>query len=114
MEGMDLLFGLIGLGCGAYCFFAAYMTKKTGIINSQLLLDPETKNQQCKDTGAFIVETTPKIIVLGIAAVLYGILTLADAYVAEMTSVVLGSIAVFFVVLIWYVRGINKAKKKYF
>ncbi len=114
MEGLDLLFGLFGLGCGLYCMYSAYMMKKTGIINETLLVDQVTRTKKCKDKTAFIQETNGQVWLLGIAATLYGTVCLLHAYVIKLDVLLWVIMALFFADLVMFSIKINKVKKKYY
>ncbi len=111
---MDLLFGLISLGCGLYCLYASYMMKKTGIIFDSLLLDKVTASKKCKNVGEFITMVLPATTTLGITIALYGGVTLIDAYVTPCYEVVMILLVISLIVIVWYAIRTNRAKKMYF
>ncbi|MEF9940721.1 MAG: hypothetical protein RSA90_01840 [Lachnospiraceae bacterium] len=108
------IFGFISMACGIYCIYAYMTMKKTGQINTTILLSKDANPKKCRDTAAYLSEMTPKVLVMGIAAILYGGVDLGDAYglpVGQFFWIVAG---IFMVVLIWFAVSVAKGKKKYF
>ncbi len=114
MESFDLFLGGFALLSGLYCFYAVYVMKKTGIINTTVLLDRETAKRECSNPGEFITKASPKLIVLGSSIVLYGVILLLSTVISGLLNITLVFILVEFAVLIWYAIGVNKLKKQYY
>lgn len=110
----DLFFGVGGLACGIYCIYSAVMMQKTGVICATLLLDKRTAKETCSDVGGFLVEVIPPTYGLGVATLIYGIVTLVDAYLVECEWIMMAVIVLAFAVLVWFGVVTSKSKKKYF
>ena len=50
MGNLDGLFGIVAVACGLYCFYAYYMMKKTGEINTTILLSKDMNVKKCNFT----------------------------------------------------------------
>ncbi|MFI3207955.1 MAG: hypothetical protein R3Y40_02340 [Eubacteriales bacterium] len=111
---MDLLFGVLGLACGIYCLYSAFMMSRTGIVSTTLILDKETAKKKCTNIGEFLVEVIPPTIGLGIATMFYGVVILIDTYVVECYWVSLFSIVLSVAALVWFAIVTSKSKKKYY
>ncbi|MFI3171635.1 MAG: hypothetical protein R3Y58_04605 [Eubacteriales bacterium] len=111
---LDLFFGLVGVACGLFCLYSAIRMRRTGIITESLLLDKETAKKPCKDIGTYLVEVIPPTVIMGIVLLIYGVLTLVDAYVYECYMVVMIMMVITLIALVWFGFVTSKAKKKYF
>ena len=67
---MDLLFA----GAGLYAIYAYYLLKTKGEITTSILMSKDVDIRKCKDIEGYKRFVAPKILIFGIAALLYGIL----------------------------------------
>lgn len=110
MDTMGSLFGFIGLACGLYVLYAWYQMKTSGEINATILLPRSENPNKCKDKKAYIQAVLPKMLVLGIAAIIYGVIDIMGIEGVALWAV----LAVFMVILIWFGVTTSKLYKKYF
>ena len=113
-QTMDMLFGILGIACGGYCIYSYINMKRTHVIDARILLSRDMKASRCKDTDAFLKAVLPQVLVLGITALLYGILELAGMMFDISIYVVMGCLGLFMLVIIWNAVSLSKATKKYF
>ena len=52
MNGMEGIFGIIGIGAGLYSLYAWFQLKFKGIINTSILVPKDTNIKKCKDKEA--------------------------------------------------------------
>lgn len=114
MGDISVLISIFVLGCGLYCLYAAYMMKKDGTINKTILLGKDVNVNKCRDKEAYIKAVMPKVIGLGIAAILSGGADLINLYVVSLGVATYVLMVIFILVLIWYAVGTAQAAKKYF
>ncbi|GAA0799001.1 hypothetical protein DWX43_14695 [Clostridium sp. AF19-22AC] len=114
---MDSMFGAISiliLCCGVYSLYAWAKMKKDGHINEVLLLGKNFTERDCKDKSAYMQKAVPAVLVLGVITTLYGAIDAIHFYVTPVRILDLIAMAVFFVVLIWFMVYTTKLKNKYF
>ena len=51
MNGMEGIFGIIGIGAGLYSLYAWFQLKFKGIINTSILVPKDTNNTYVQSTG---------------------------------------------------------------
>lgn len=99
---------------GVYVVYSTIKMRKTGEINTTLLLDKDTNPKKCKDKDAYMAKVMPCLWILGIGAIIYGGLMLFNVYVASIPTISLIGIGIFFIVIVWYAVVTMKAKKEFF
>lgn len=114
MTGMEYLFGIVGIACGVYAFYSCYQLRITKDITKSLLFPKEANPKKCKDKEAYISETIPKLMIVGVLAIVYGIAELVNYYAVKIPVILLGSMILLGVVLIWAGFTAKKMNKKYF
>lgn len=114
MGDFTLILSIVILGSGLYCLFAAYMLKAKGVINKSILLGKDTDPAKCKDKAGYIHCVFPKVLALGIAALLFAAIDLVNSYVKAIMPVWIAAMVIFLAVLIWFGVVTAKAAKKYF
>lgn len=114
MNNLDGLFGFLAVACGLYCIYAYIMMKKTGEINTTILLSKDINVKKCKDKEAYLKEAMPMVLMLGIVAVFYGAVSLFESYIMTIKYLVPISIVIFGGALVWFAVVTTKARKKYF
>ena len=96
---MELLFA----GAGLYAIYAYYLLKTKGEITTSILMSKDVDIRKCKDIEGYKAFVAPKILIFGIAALLYGILGLVNSYVSPIPGALYASAMVlFFAVLVWF------------
>lgn len=110
MDTMGGFFGFLGLACGIYVLYAWYQMKTTGEINATILLPKSENPNRCKDKKAYIQAVLPKLLVLGISAVAYGVIDIIGVEGTALWVV----LAVFMAILLWFGVTTSKLYKKYF
>lgn len=115
MEGLDFIWGIIGIACGGYCIAAWYRMTKKGEICKTILLPQDISLKKCKDLDGYRKEAAPKLLVLGIFVCLFGIFDLAITMLDLRTAAaVWGSMALLIIVLVWFWKTASSLRKKYF
>ncbi|MEF9945389.1 MAG: hypothetical protein RR869_00340 [Lachnospiraceae bacterium] len=114
MLDFTAILGIVILGSGLYCLYAAYMLKTKGVINKTILLGKNMDVKKCKDKQGYIDCVFPKVLVLGIVATVYSAIDLINSYVTEIMAVWYVGMVVFLVVLIWFGITTSKAARTYF
>lgn len=113
----DSVFGFVSVlvfGCGIYGLYAYIKMKKDGHINETLLLGKNYMEHMCKDRKTFVEKSLPAVLIFGIAATVYGIIDMVHWFVTPIPALDYIGLAVFLIVLIWYMAYTSKLKKKYF
>lgn len=113
-DSMGGLFGVIGIVCGIYIFYAWFQMKQTGEINKTILLPKSVNPKKCKNKDAYIKAVSPKLLILGAAAVFYGAVDLCCGYMTVPVGLFWAAIIVFLAALIWFAVSISKLNKTYF
>lgn len=114
MDDFTMLLGLLMLGCGIYCLYAAVMLKTKGVINKTILLGKDTDPRKCKDKEGYISCVFPKTLVLGAVCTLYAVVDLVNSFFVKIPVLWYIMLAAFLVVLVWFGATTSKAAKKYF
>ena len=117
MGDMDQIYGalsIIVLGFGIYSLYAYFKMKKDGHINETLLLGKSYTEQMCKDKNAFVKKALPAVLVLGIAALIYGIVAFVHYYVTPLGIAEIAGMILFLIILYWFGFYTVKLKKQYF
>lgn len=108
------LMDVIVLGCGLYILYAYYLLTVKGEIKQGILISQKTDPKKCKDFNGYQKYMAPKVLILGIAAVISGALGLYQDYVAPVnTYLYMGFFVLFFAVMIWFIVAIRKAEKMF-
>ncbi len=112
---MDILVIIVGIwfiALGAYSFYYASSSKKSGDIKAGWIVGKNIQLKNCKDTKGFINAIYQKTIIFAIVDVCGGlgiiIGTLIDFVVIELISMI-----VLIVFYFWYSSAVKNAEKKY-
>lgn len=114
MQNMGGIFGILGVGCGLYIFYALYKLKSTGDITSSILLPKDVNPKTCKDKDGYIKAVAPKMAILGISTIIYGLMDLCETFVMSTGNFFWIVLVLVFVVLIWFSVTVFKLNKTYF
>lgn len=114
MQDMTNIVGVLVLGCGLYCLYAAFQMKAKGEINSSLLLTKELAYKKCKDKEAYIKEVFPILLLFAITTTLCGAIDMINSFVVDISVAYLISVVVFVIVFIIFITKTSKARKKYY
>lgn len=114
MTGMESLFGIIGVACGIYALYSWFHLKFKKDLTKSVLLPKSVNVKKCKDKEAYIKETLPMHLILGVAALVYGAVELLNYYVMPMKEVLMACMAVVVVILIVVTVKSKKINQKYF
>lgn len=107
---LDVIF----VGAGIYVLYAWVMMKTKGEIITSILMSKDVELRKCKDLEGYKAYIAPRMLVFGIAAILYGAAGLVNTYVAALPGAVYGVImALFLAVLIWYAMATRKGVQKF-
>ena len=110
-----LLFNLIALGCGCFFLYNWFRLRMSGGLFESSLLVPRGKTpQQCSDAQAYIRYIRPRVIVISIAAILYGAVSMAaDRFGGVPLQAELVLMAGVLAVVVWYGVCASRAFRKY-
>lgn len=107
---MDFLFA----GAGIYALYAYFLLKTKGEITTSILMNKDVDIRKCKDIEGYKRFVMPKILIFGIACLIYGAVGLFNSYVSPVPlPVYLGAMGVFFIILIWYAFQTKKGVQLY-
>lgn len=109
-ELMDLLI----LACGIYALYGAWVLKNEGRIIKTFLVFKDTDVNSCKDLQSYANLMSPKLGTLGAVMVVYGVISMLNAYVVDIHTLYVAIMIIFVLVLIWYGMEVKKAMNKYF
>ncbi len=111
------MFGImdfIMVGAGGYLLYAWYLLKFKNQIKEGVLIQSGSA-KRCKDIEGYKKYIAPKLLLFALCALGSGALGLYSDYVKPVNNYVyLGFTALFFVVLILFVRYIKKAQEMFF
>ena len=114
MDGMEGIFGIIGVGAGLYSLYAWFQLKYKGIINTSILVPKDTNEKKCKDKKAYMTASGPKLFVLAVGLILYGAEDLYNTYVQSTGYLFWIMLVLVLVVLVWFAWTVKKLNAKYF
>lgn len=110
MDSIWSLMDIIFVGAGLYMFYTLYLMKKTGEIKTSMLLNKEVDIRKCKDLEGYKKFMEPKMLIFGIASVIYGGYGLINSYVMPLPVVSYWIImALFLAVLVWFALQSKKS-----
>ena len=106
---------IIVVGAGAYLLYGYYLLMFRGEIKEGLVVSKATNAKKCKDKEGFKAYMGPRLLALGIAAIISGGLGLYQNYVQPVPPALYWAFyALFFAVLIWFGVSSRKAEKMFF
>ena len=114
MNGMEGIFGIIGIGAGLYSLYAWIQLKFKGIINTSILVPKDTTIKKCKDKEAYRAAAGPKLLVLAVVLILYGAEDLYNTYVQSTGKLFWVMLVLVLAVLVWFAWTVKKLNAKYF
>lgn len=108
------LLDIIFIGAGVYVFYAWFLMKTKGEIKTSILMSKDVDLRKCKDLEGYKAYVAPKMIVFGVAALIYGGAGLINTYVFALPGIVYGIIMILFLaVLIWFALAAQKGVRKF-
>ena len=102
MNGMEGIFGIIGIGAGLYSLYAWFQLKFKGIINTSILVPKDMNIKKCKDKEAYRAAAGPKLLVLAVVLILYGAEDLYNTYVQSTGKLFWVMLVLVLAVLVWF------------
>ena len=108
MNGMEGIFGIIGIGAGLYSLYAWFQLKFKGIINTSILVPKDTNIKKCKDKEAYRAAAGPKLLVLAVVLILYGAEDLYNTYVQSTGKLFWVILVLVLAVLVWFAWTVKK------
>lgn len=107
---LDIIF----VGAGIYVLYGWFVMKTKGEITTTILLNKEVELQKCKDLEGYKAYIAPRMLVLGISALIYGIAGLVNTYVTPLPGAAYAVVMVLFLaVLIWFALAARKGVQKF-
>lgn len=111
------LFGFVSImvfGCGVYGIYAYIQMRRNGHINETMLLGKSHMEYMCRDKEAFLGKAMPAVLIFGIVSTIYGVIDAVHCFVMPIQILDYIGLAVFLIMLVWYMVYISKLKKEYF
>ena len=108
MNGMEGIFGIIGIGAGLYSLYAWFQLKFKGIINTSILVPKDTNIKKCKDKEAYRAAAGPKLLVLAVVLILYGAEDLYNTYVQSTGKLFWVMLVLVLAVLVWFAWTVKR------
>lgn len=108
---IDVFFAIVILGAGIYLLYAARELKRAHHIVKSVMLSPDLQDKQCKDIEGLVHYMFPRCMVLACVTVLLGTYEIMANYAGlsgAFSILELVLYAVFFIVLIYYIRCSRK------
>ena len=107
---LDVIF----VGAGFYVLYGWFVMRTKGEITTTILLNKEVDPKKCRDLEGYKAYISPKMLILGISALIYGTAGLVNTYVTPLPGVAYGIVMVLFLaVLIWFALAARKGVKKF-
>ena len=107
-----MIFDVVMIGIGIYMVVTSLQMKKENAISQILLAEEELI--KCKDTEGFISYSYWREVVMGVALVLYGAISLLDKYIFEIGGVLdYVPIVLLLIVFFWFYRGLQTARIRF-
>ena len=127
MSDLNLIFGLITLGCGIYCLLSYRKMRTTGIIPPNSMILPKDRTiEQCLDKEFFLSYMMPRLLVFSVLICLCGIFSLVNDWLglikawtqtlSPMAYLLILEGATCFLplaVVIWFAACLKKAHKEF-
>ncbi len=105
---------IVMVGAGGYLLFSWYMLMFKNQIREGVLVE-QGMAKKCKDIEGYKKYMGPKLLIFAICAAAAGVMGLYSDYVQPINNTVyLGLTAIFFVVLVLFVRYSKKAIQMFF
>lgn len=108
MTIFDLLIFVVGI----YMVIAALKMQRTGVISTVLITDEESSN--CVDKEGFIRDMYWREAVLGAVMVILGVVGLLNKRIFFLDAWGIVEMLIFLASFLWFQRGLNQARKKFF
>lgn len=109
-----IIIDLIVAACGIYVIAQYVFMVRTHELRQNMMLPKELAVKRCKNVDGYIKAIGTKQLIFGIAAVVCGIINLAQDLLGLYNIYVsLASMLVFVVFCIWYGRASKKAIKEF-
>ena len=116
---MFMMIDVISLGCGVYCVYTwLRLLREKKLFKNGLLIPKDMDPSDCLDEAGYIAYISPRLAVLAVVTLLYGIVQMLNNTILEtpfmnfaQSMITLG---VVMAVLIWYAVANSKANREYF
>lgn len=114
-NSMFAFFDMISLGAGVYVLYVWYRLQAVGrLFENSLLIPKDSRIKDCVDPDGYIRYLKPRLLVLGVFLLLFGIVSMVNRSLQFYgDSVELALIFVSLAVIIWYAVCNRKAVKEY-
>lgn len=116
MGNFFLIFDVFLALCGAYALSQWWKLKQAGkLVDCKLVFPSGCTASDCRDPESFYVYILPRFLVFGIAALLAGVMTVANDFLAFLpgwTQDVLNVAC--FAVIVYYGAVISRSYKRFF
>lgn len=110
-NGMFSIFDIFVVGVGLYLLYTWYLLKFKGEVKESVLLSKGFPYKRCKDKEGYKAFIGPKLLVLGMIALLAGCVGLINDYQDFLGAYYIIVAVVFFAVVIWFSLMVRKAYK---
>ncbi len=109
-----IIWAVVMIGCGIYGFYAYFSMKKGGPINKVLILGDGFPEEKCKDKEQMREKSLPALLLFSITTTIYGICDLVHWTVQDLGFIHTIVMAIFFIILLWFMVYTSKLKKELF
>lgn len=128
MANMNLMFGLITVGCGIYCLYLWGKIRFTGKVPDGCMILPRSCTiDDCLDSELFLKSAMPRLLIFALLIFFSGLITLVDAYfnlldlwTRELTAMMrllvleLVTCIIPLAVVIWFGVSLRRVQKRLF
>lgn len=114
MTDIYKLIDIIIFGFGIYALYSARELQTKKRIIPTFLIGRQFRPEDCKDVEKFSLYLTPRLEILAISMIIYGVLAVINDYFVPIGTLVLICSIVMFVIMIWYGISSKKAMDAYF
>ncbi len=103
------------VACGAYVIYLCVQMKQTGVLKENMLLPKGLPVKRCKDPAGYIKAIAMKQLMLGVLAIICGLIGLLQDFVGGFINsvVYLSFLAVFAAYAVWYTIYMKKTIRKF-
>ena len=110
-----MMFDFISIGCGVYILYTLIKLQAYGRLFPNSLLIPNGKSpKDCNDPQGYITYLKPRLLILGIFVLLFGLLSLLNESMQFFSFAgTMIFVAVTFAVIAWYGVCSTKTFKRY-
>ncbi len=107
------IFDLLIAGCGLYLIYTAISMKKHGQVKAGVIVSKDVDVEKIRDKAGFIQYMYGKVLLIGILAVLVGVISLVNTKLGGPDIISILSVIGYLIVLVVFAVATVKARKKF-